>query len=63
MGDEYITKDICQLKHKEVDEVKQDIRDFRGCVDRKFSALNKWIIALLSAALLNAVLILLKGVK
>lgn len=50
MGENFVTKEVCELKHKEVDEVKQDLK-----------AIKNWLYTLMGAAILNLVLMLIRG--
>jgi len=59
-NEDFVSKEICQLKHKEVDEMKEELVRLRDCITTKFSRLNYLLFTVLGALVLNLVMMVLK---
>ena len=61
MEEQFITKTICELKHKEVEDMKEELEKLRECISKKFSTLNALMYSVLTALILNLLMMVLKG--
>jgi hypothetical protein len=60
MNEGYVTKEVCQIKHKEVDELKEELTKLRECIMSKFTRLNALMFSVLTALVVNLIVMLVK---
>ena len=53
MSDIFVTEKICELKHKEVEDMKEEITKLRDCIHAKFGKLYILLFGVLTALLVN----------
>ncbi len=58
--DDYVTEKICELKHREVDEMKEEVIRLRDCIQSKFSKLYVILFGVLTALVVNLATQLMK---
>lgn len=68
--DDYITRDICELKHKEIEELKQRfytyMKDQNGKLDSIHSRINslvKWAVGIFFSLIATVISILIASLK
>lgn len=60
MSKEFVSKEICEIKHREVEEMKDELSKLRDCITIKFSKLNVLMFSVLSALIVNLIIMLVK---
>lgn len=57
---DYVTEDICRLKHEEVERMRENNKAIHEALFKKFDNLNRWVMGLMGAAIINMMLMLLR---
>jgi hypothetical protein len=57
---EFVAKEVCEIKHREVEEMKDELSKLRDCITSKFSRLNALMFSVLSALVVNLVIMLVR---
>lgn len=65
MTDEkYISREICELRYKKIEEdvemTQKELEKIRECIAKKFSTLNALMYSVLTALVINLILMLIK---
>lgn len=55
---EFVLKEICEIKHKEIENMQKEIENLRSCITSKFSKLNAIMFTVLGGLIANLILLL-----